>query len=487
MNDFGFLIWGISNIDGFNENILSSKEAISNDEIKKYPKDYIRQLCPIARFGGCFYVIEVASNYTFVSIINPETKETGTASDRGAYIVISFFLKNGNVFKGEVVNTLDILMDYYLKQQSDSGQINFTDTMFEEQYSNLRSLNSYGNRFKAETRFGYKIYGSKGEIESNFNNLNIEGYKRVFFFDKSNSKLDDIINSDFIKSKYEAVNEFKKHLETGPNVEPTDESILEDHETIEVGGLKKRHNRLILGVVLLLIVISTVIIVIKLNKTDIGGKEKIDADTIKNQTPPDSINNSPNIHTTKPELYIQKRGEYSTMDLLEKNVSVKDSFCKGNPYLYYENNTWWNGQKDKKVTKLDTNETAKIVVRYKDPNHNLYYRIEKNIIEVRRIDGAWIKLDKNEQPGIFEYLSAKINIIIVAEVPLSKEPVDVTKKKAVKMKEGKSSKGAPPTIDDCQACKNFATRISKCKTDFTCREGVRVEEEKHKKEVSHGK
>ena len=479
MNDFGFLIWGISNIDGFNENILSSKEAISNDEIKKYPKDYIRQLCPIARFGGCFYVIEVASNYTFVSIINPETKETGTASDRGAYIVISFFLKNGNVFKGEVVNTLDKLMDYYLKQQSDSGQINFTDTMFEEQYSNLSSGNSYGNSFKSETSIGYKIYGSKGEIESNFNNLNIEGYKRVFFFDKSNSKLDDIINSDFIKSKYEAVNEFKKHLETGTNVKPTDKSILKDHGTIEVGGLKKRHNRLILGVVLLLIVISTVILVIKLTN---------DADTIGTGTPhagKDSIKNKND--TTKSKPYTQKQGEYSTMDLLKEGVCVKDSFFQNNPYLYYKKNKWWNGSKSEKIYELNDSESKTIVNRYADPNYNFYYRCENNTIEVKKINVTWVKLNKNEQPGIFEYLSAKINIIIVDEVPLSKKLDKVTKNNAAKKNYDKSSKGTPPTIENCNDCIDISKRISKCKNDETCKKVVRDEEKKHLNEVKHGK
>ncbi len=477
MKDFGFLIWGISNIDGFKENILSSNEAISNDEIKKYPKDYIRQLCGRARFGGCFYSIEVASNYTFVSIINPETKETGTASERGAYIVISLFLKNGNVFKGEVINTLDKLMDYYRNNQSDSGQINFTDTMFEEQLSNLSSANSYGKSFKTETKIGYKIYYSKSEIESNFKNLNIDGYKRVFFFDKSNSKLDDIIKSDFIKSKYDAVNEFKKRFETaviqiketGSNVNPNGGSKFNNHGTSKVGGIQRIPIGLILGVVSLLIVSSLVMLFIfPIDKPKNIPPTTYSTGIKTGQSPGGPITLKPD--TTIPEPYNQKDGEYSTMDLLIKGVCVKDSFFQSNPYLYYKNNKWWNGTKHKKVTELSAKEIQTMVNRYADPNHNLYYRCENNTIEVRRIVGDWIKLDKNEQPGIFEYLSAKI-------VPPEKKESEPVKPK----------KGTLPTIENCPNCISFSERISKCKSDEVCKDAVRKEETAHLNAVKHGK
>jgi cell division protein FtsB len=190
---FGFVIWGVRN--GFNRDILSSDKVA---EVSAAFNDSMRQICN--GVIDCFYSIEKTANYTLLTVYNPSTADH---VQRKAYIAITLFAKNGTNYNGEVVAMLNSLMNYNIQKQGSAIVNTFTESMFEEQIQNISAQVGFNND-AIGSKLGYIAYNTIDEIENYFKKPSIDGYKKVFFYQKA-------INIT-LPAEFEKVTSFKKAL-----------------------------------------------------------------------------------------------------------------------------------------------------------------------------------------------------------------------------------------------------------------------------------
>jgi len=169
-------------ISGVREGFKKSHLLCNNDiaEVINYIDDR-RQITNNAIDN--FYTIEKTTNYTLVSVFNPNTIDH---VGRKAYIAITLFVKNGLEIKGDIVGVLVHLMNYYEQKQTNEITNRFTEEMFEAEYANLgigaASSQEAGARFKQ----GYILYDQVAEIASHFQSPTINGFQKVYFFSHRN-------------------------------------------------------------------------------------------------------------------------------------------------------------------------------------------------------------------------------------------------------------------------------------------------------------
>ena len=193
---FGFVIWGVRN--GFSKDLLSSDKVV---EVNAAFNDSMRQICnDVINY---FYSIEKTTNYTLLTIYNPNTLDH---VHRKAYIAITLFAKNGTIFKGNIISQLDSLMNYTIQKQGNAIVNMFTEKMFEEQIQNI-SVQKVIAKNAHSNKQGYISYNSINEIEKYFENPSIDGYKKVYFYQKSIQLT--------LPLEFEHITVFKKNIEVG--------------------------------------------------------------------------------------------------------------------------------------------------------------------------------------------------------------------------------------------------------------------------------
>ena len=190
---FGFVIWGVRN--GFNRDILSSDKVA---EVSAAFNDSMRQICN--GVIDCFYSIEKTANYTLLTVYNPNTADH---VQRKAYIAITLFAKNGTNYNGDVVAMLNSLMNYNIQKQGSAIVNTYTESMFEEQIQNISAQVGFNND-TIGSKLGYIAYNTIDEIENYFKKPSIDGFKKVFFYQKA-------INIT-LPAEFEKVTSFKKAL-----------------------------------------------------------------------------------------------------------------------------------------------------------------------------------------------------------------------------------------------------------------------------------
>lgn len=169
-------------ISGVREGFKKSHILCNNDiaEVINYIDDR-RQITNNAIDN--FYTIEKTTNYTLVSVFNPNTIDH---VGRKAYIAITLFVKNGFEIKGDVVVVLAHLMNYYEQKQGNEITNRFTEEMFEAEYANLGVAAAQSKDGGARFKQGYILYDQVAEIASNFQTPTINGFQKVYFFSNKN-------------------------------------------------------------------------------------------------------------------------------------------------------------------------------------------------------------------------------------------------------------------------------------------------------------
>jgi hypothetical protein len=169
-------------ISGVREGFKKSHILCNNDiaEVINYIDDR-RQITNNAIDN--FYTIEKTTNYTLVSVFNPNTIDH---VGRKAYIAITLFVKNGFEIKGDVVGVLAHLMNYYEQKQGNEITNRFTEEMFEAEYANLGVAAAQSKDGGARFKQGYILYDQLAEIASNFQTPTINGFQKVYFFSNKN-------------------------------------------------------------------------------------------------------------------------------------------------------------------------------------------------------------------------------------------------------------------------------------------------------------
>ena len=171
-----FIISGVR--DGFRKSHL-----LCNNDITEVI-DYIDDRRQVANSAvESFYSIEKTKHYTLVSIFNPNTVDH---VGRKAYIAITLFVRNDHVIKGNLISTLQHLMNYYEQKQGKEFTNRFTEEMFEAEYANLNIEHIVHGETGIRFKQGYIFYDQISDIASHFENPTINGYQKVYFLNSAN-------------------------------------------------------------------------------------------------------------------------------------------------------------------------------------------------------------------------------------------------------------------------------------------------------------
>jgi hypothetical protein len=206
-----FIISGVR--DGFKKSHLLCNNNIA--EVIDYIDDR-RQISNSA--NEIFYSIEKTANYTLATLFNPNTTDQ---VGRKAYVAITLFVRNGYAIQGNLIDTLNGLMNYYLLKQGNEISNRFTEEMFEAEYANLSIVQSTNTLTALRKNCGYFNYENTIEINAFFENLTITGFQKVYFLSPTNAgvinqliSFEKITNfprqivyqiSDFVYGKYDVL------------------------------------------------------------------------------------------------------------------------------------------------------------------------------------------------------------------------------------------------------------------------------------------
>jgi len=181
-NDIGFIIWGVRN--GF-EVILASN--VSDAEFLKgdVVTDNMRQICHSA--PRRFYSVHTNYRFGAVTIYHTDAKDM---VGRSAYIAITLYVPITHQFIGNVKQTLDLLMDFYVSKQGNSSVNMFTNDMIRQQIGSLAS-DYVSGKGGFGSKLGYLNYQQDNEIEGHLEQVSINGYKAVFFLPPSIYKTEE--------------------------------------------------------------------------------------------------------------------------------------------------------------------------------------------------------------------------------------------------------------------------------------------------------
>jgi hypothetical protein len=168
----GFVIWGVRN--GFNPDLLSDGLV---PEVRNRLSDGMRQIC--LSLSDRFYGIERSSSHVLVTAYKPDAADH---VGRKAYIAITLFIPLGKCFQGNVLWTLNRLLDYYEEKQGrETGNNRFSAGMFREQFAELGTAPYSGPHGHGDV-LGAKSFSGPDEVEDHFKKPTIPGYRKVFFF-----------------------------------------------------------------------------------------------------------------------------------------------------------------------------------------------------------------------------------------------------------------------------------------------------------------
>lgn len=496
IRQFDFVIWGIRN--GFNKNLLSSNQV---EEINVCLNDGMRQICN--EVSTYFYSIEKTANYSLLTIYNPDTKDH---VQRKAYIAITLFTKKENNFLGDVVSTLNSLMNYYVEKQGSALVNTFTEQMFEDQMYNLRVQRGLSSGSVSAEKTGYIPFTSPEEIEVYFKNPSINGYNKVFFWKESNNASRQLPS---IERVYEFKNYFRITLINyssykfsvtlnGKQIPPVDSDILEfygSNEDIYIVTENKtgksrqllvynqnqqidlsysfsspkppihrpqpsgenNYNKIILLSISALVVIGAFFLVYKLIS-----KDNSIANVPVNNTAPVTENTAPSeIKLTKPYDSLNSEA-YTVLNIIDPGF-----IYKGNGLIYFKMNSSTkelNKSTDRKVwLEIQKAEQSELNEKF----NKIYFKLVDGVIYqgINPDSNFETKLNVNEQEGVeafFKFKKFKVKeqnkpsaIIIETEQSkpieknLKKEPeVSKAKNGNSKNEEAKSKKSSSPECDD---------------------------------------
>ncbi len=176
--NIGFAIWGVRN--GF-EIMLASNPAEAEFLKADVITDKMRQVCNVASHR--FYSLHRNGRFAAATIYHTDAKDI---FDRNAYIAITLYIPLTQIFKGNALATLNKLMDFYILKQGDSRVNMFTEQMILDQCSALSSEPFTGKHVQGG-KLGYFNYETEDEIVDRFDQINIEGFKAVFFLPPGNA------------------------------------------------------------------------------------------------------------------------------------------------------------------------------------------------------------------------------------------------------------------------------------------------------------
>ena len=175
--NIGFAIWGVRN--GF-EIMLASNPTEAEFLKADVITDKMRQVCNVA--SRRFYSLHRNSRFAVATVYHTDAKDI---FDRNAYIAITLYIPLTQIFNGNAIATLNRLMDFYISKQGDSRVNMFTDQMIFDQYSALTTEPFTGKHVQGG-KLGYFNYETEDEIVDRFDQVNIEGFKAVFFLPPGN-------------------------------------------------------------------------------------------------------------------------------------------------------------------------------------------------------------------------------------------------------------------------------------------------------------
>jgi len=175
--NIGFAIWGVRN--GF-EIMLASNPSEAEFLKADVITDKMRQVCNVA--SRRFYSLHRNSRFAVATVYHTDAKDI---FDRNAYIAITLYIPLTQIFNGNAIATLNRLMDFYISKQGDSRVNMFTDQMIFDQYSTLTTEQFIGKHVQGG-KLGYFNYETEDEIVDRFDQINIEGFKAVFFLPPGN-------------------------------------------------------------------------------------------------------------------------------------------------------------------------------------------------------------------------------------------------------------------------------------------------------------
>jgi len=167
-----FIIWGIRN--GFRRNWMTNISPPR--EVMEVINDDMRQICNTTI--DKFYSIEIAGNYSMISVFLPNTRDH---VGRKAYIAISLYFEEGLVLREDPVALLDKLADYYIDKQGMSMVSQFTEDMFLEQIGNPLLMTRPLAPEYTDSKFGHYAYRDRAELVRIFNDLYIDTYTKILF------------------------------------------------------------------------------------------------------------------------------------------------------------------------------------------------------------------------------------------------------------------------------------------------------------------
>lgn len=222
-----FIISGVR--EGFKKSHLLTNNNIS--EVIDYIDDR-RQISNSA--NDRFYSIEKTQNYNLFSIFNPNTIDQ---VGRKAYIAITLFVKKDYLIIGNLIDTLNGLMNYYEQKQGNEFTNRFTDEMFEVEYSSLYIQHKPTSDLGIRSKQGYFIYDHLSEIASFFDFPAINGYQKVYFLSNNNN---EVVNQLIA---FEKITAFPKNV----NFQLTDfrtgiYEVLINNKTYSFSGMLNQNN-----------------------------------------------------------------------------------------------------------------------------------------------------------------------------------------------------------------------------------------------------
>jgi hypothetical protein len=178
-SEINFVIWGVRN--GF-EVILASKQSDVEHLKADVISDRMRQVCNLS--PKRFFSIHRTSRFAAASIYHTETRDI---VGRNAYIAVTLYIPLSSQFVGNVIGTLNSLMDFYLLTQEGASVNMFTEEMIRERCKGLASDAFTGN-LSFGSKSGYLSFEIESDIKERFEQLNIDGYKAVFFIPPANQE-----------------------------------------------------------------------------------------------------------------------------------------------------------------------------------------------------------------------------------------------------------------------------------------------------------
>ena len=217
--NIGFVIWGVRN--GF-EVMMASNNAEAEYLKSDVITDNMRQVCNVA--PRRFFSIHRNNRFVAATIYHTDYKDV---VNRKAYVAITLYLPTTAHFSGNVAETLDKLVDYYLDKQKGNTTSNmFTEDMIRSQFSNL-SVEITTGKISFGSRLGFIKYTKVDEVAERLEWLNIDGYKAVFFLPPGGDQTEDHLIG------YEQVTGFMQtNRITFDGYDPTYYSVLHNNKPV---------------------------------------------------------------------------------------------------------------------------------------------------------------------------------------------------------------------------------------------------------------